>query len=42
VWWYIPVIPALRRLKQEECGFQASLDFIMKPCLKKIKKKKKE
>jgi hypothetical protein len=31
----MPVIPALRRLKQEYCKFQASLGYIAKPCLKK-------
>jgi hypothetical protein len=32
-----PVIPALGRLRQEYDEFQASLDYITKPCLKKRK-----
>jgi hypothetical protein len=35
------VIPALRRLKQENPEFKAILDFIARPCLKKKKKKAK-
>jgi hypothetical protein len=38
--WYTPVVPALRRLRQENCEFQASLDYIVKPCLKKNKTNK--
>jgi hypothetical protein len=30
VWWYTPVIPALRRLMQEEHEFEASLGYINK------------
>jgi hypothetical protein len=26
-WWYAPVIPALRRLGQEDCEFKASLGY---------------
>jgi hypothetical protein len=25
VWWLMPIIPALRRLRQEDCKFKASL-----------------
>jgi hypothetical protein len=32
------VIPVLWRWKQEVCGFQASLGYIGKSCLKKIKR----
>jgi hypothetical protein len=28
VWWYIPVIPALRRLRKEDYKFEASLGYI--------------
>jgi predicted glycosyl hydrolase (DUF1957 family) len=33
-WWYIPIIPAFRRLRQEDWEFEASLG--LGPCLKKI------
>jgi hypothetical protein len=35
-WWYMPVISALRRLKQEEVEFKASLEI--RDYLKKKKK----
>jgi hypothetical protein len=38
----MPVIPALRRLRQEDHKFEASLNNRVKPCLKKKKKKKTE
>jgi hypothetical protein len=38
VWWYIPIIPALGRLKQEDIEVQASLGYIMGSCLKGEKK----
>jgi hypothetical protein len=34
VWGYTPIIPALGRLRQEDCGFRASLGSIVRPCLK--------
>jgi hypothetical protein len=36
----VPVIPALQRLKQEGSKFEASLGYIVRPCLKEKKKKK--
>jgi hypothetical protein len=40
-WWYVPVIPALRRQKQEDSKFKTSLGYKTKPYLQKIQKKKK-
>jgi hypothetical protein len=37
VWWCTPVILALGRLRQEDCKFEASLDYGMRLCLKKKK-----
>jgi hypothetical protein len=34
-WWYTSAIPAFRMLKQEDWEFDASLDYIARPCLKK-------
>jgi hypothetical protein len=34
VWWFTPIIPALRRLRQEEQEFKDSVGCIAKPCLK--------
>jgi hypothetical protein len=37
LWWYTPVIPALRRLKQEDYKFKASLGLTLRSYLKKKK-----
>jgi hypothetical protein len=39
--WLVPVIPALRRMRREDDEFQASLGYIVRPCLKKKKKSPK-
>lgn len=36
---YIPVISALRTLRQEDSLFETSLGYIAKPCLQKSKSK---
>jgi hypothetical protein len=38
-WWWTSVIPALRRLPQENLKFKASLGYIVGPCLKRKKNK---
>jgi hypothetical protein len=41
--WQTPVIPALMRLRQDECEFKASWGYTVKACPKnKEKKRKKE
>jgi hypothetical protein len=37
-WWYAPVIPALRKLRQEDLQFKTSLGYTARPCLKKNQK----
>jgi hypothetical protein len=38
-WWHMHLIPDLRRLRQEDHEFETNLSHILKPCLKKKKKK---
>jgi hypothetical protein len=35
----VSVIPAFRRLRQEELEFEVTLGYIVRPCLKEKKKK---
>jgi hypothetical protein len=37
-WWHTHVILALRRLRQEDCEFQANLSCRARPWVKKISK----
>jgi hypothetical protein len=37
VWWYTCVIPALRRLRQEDGEVEATLDYTSKTLLKTIR-----
>jgi hypothetical protein len=37
VCWCRPIIPVLRRLRQEDLKFEAILDYIMRHCVKKKK-----
>jgi hypothetical protein len=35
--WYMPVIPALRRLKPKDLEFETTLGYIARPCPKSLK-----
>jgi hypothetical protein len=35
MWWYMPVMPARRRLRQEDCEFKISLGYIARAYLLK-------
>jgi hypothetical protein len=39
LWWYTSIISALKRVRQEDLKFEASLEYIARPCLKKPKNK---
>jgi hypothetical protein len=39
VWWHMPIIPGVGKLRQEAYEFKASLNYIERPFLKKKKKK---
>lgn len=34
-WWHTPIIPELWKLRQEDCEFEASLDYIAESCINK-------
>jgi hypothetical protein len=41
-WWYICIIPAFEKQRQEDPAFNFSLDHIVRLCLKKRKKRRKK
>jgi hypothetical protein len=42
VWCFMSIIPALRRLRQENHEFKVSLDYIVRPCPPPTKKKRNQ
>jgi hypothetical protein len=34
-WWFMPIIPALRRLRQKNLEFEANVSYTSRSCLKK-------
>jgi hypothetical protein len=40
VWWHTPIIPALGRLRQEDQGFKASLNYTARSCFEEKSVKK--
>jgi hypothetical protein len=41
VWWFTPVIPALRRLRQDNHEFKVILGYVTRSCLKKEEEEEK-
>jgi hypothetical protein len=39
MWWHMPLIPVPRKLKQEDCEFEASSGYTMRSWSPKNKKK---
>jgi hypothetical protein len=35
--WFMPVIPALGRMRQEDHKFKVNLGYLVRPCLKSLK-----
>jgi hypothetical protein len=42
MWWYMSVIPALRRLRQEDVEVEASLGYIVRLLSQKSKERERE
>jgi hypothetical protein len=41
MWWFMPIIPALRRVRQKDHKFKASLGHTVRQCFKQNKTKTK-
>jgi hypothetical protein len=37
-WWHTPIIPALRKLRQEYCEFEARQGYMVRPVSKNKKR----
>jgi hypothetical protein len=37
MWWYLTVNPALKKQRQKDHDFEACVDYLVRPCLKKTK-----